>query len=419
MNQRPLSAKQKNNIKKVEKKSYTGNKALINYWNEKNKKSEEKEEKIRKEIYDKQYSEMRETPKIDLNSKKIVKKILRNKPSENINNSEIKSINSVRSYSNHKVCLTDYSNIFSNRNKDEYNLRPHTLRKVNRNLNNKIKIKTTKPIIKNEKNINHFGYLKYDPVKVNEVRHKVHEIFDSKCKNNTNQQISDSYYNYINKTPYNVKSNNNDNQIHSLIELNYNNEKVNPNINYLKEKTEQNKNIDNHQENISNINEEKKINDKLEEINNNDNENKNEKLTEHNLNTEMEKEENIKNINSETQIINKPIEVPKVEVLNNKNNPRIENEEIKKINNDQNENNRTLNKRSNDLKKFILFANNLNFPLNISKPEESRNIAKFFYQKPNSNNENQFLNFELNNKKFLKINDNNIYPKIRPKPKYQ
>ena len=98
MNQRHLSndinsyrINSYNQIKKYENASYTKNKNLLAFWDKKERKSQQKLEKIRQELYDKKYSELRKTPKINLKSKKIVSRLLNNK--ENNNSINVNKVN--------------------------------------------------------------------------------------------------------------------------------------------------------------------------------------------------------------------------------------------------------------------------------------------------------------------------------------
>ena len=66
-----------------------------------------------------------------------------------------------------------------------------------------------------------------------------------------------------------------------------------------------------------------------------------------------------------------------------------------------------VNKRNDDLQKFILFTNNLNFPYNIPQKETKR--IKTTYQKPKvqinlNNNDGQDIN--LNDYQYTKIYKN-------------
>ena len=102
-----------NQIKKYENSSYTKNKNLLAFWDKKERKSQQKLEKIRQELYDKKYSELRKTPKINLKSKKIVSKILKNKENNNSNN--VNNVNPMllKNFLINKTSLTDcefYSN---------------------------------------------------------------------------------------------------------------------------------------------------------------------------------------------------------------------------------------------------------------------------------------------------------------------
>ena len=92
-----------NQIKKYENSSYTKNKNLLDFWDKKERKSQQKLEKIRQELYDKKYSELRKTPKINLKSKKIVSKILNNKENNKNNVNPIL----LKSFLINKTSLTD------------------------------------------------------------------------------------------------------------------------------------------------------------------------------------------------------------------------------------------------------------------------------------------------------------------------
>ena len=385
-----------NNKKKENNYSYSNNKNLINYWDKKKEKSEAKLDKIRKELYNKEFNEIRKTPRINSNSKKIVKRILYTNENVNKNDSGIKNLNSKRRNSNNKICITDYNTIFSNRINRNYN-KPQTLKKGIKKLNFQNK---TKPIIKEEKKSNFYGYLRYDPIKVDDVRHKIHNIFDSKSKNDSYQKLYENYIYYKNNlSPHPIEQ-------FSLIN---NHKQVQQLSNNQKNEYEKNiQNINNDNKSKMNSND---INTNLYNNNNNVEENKNNDE----LSNQKKYEYNVNNLNNPNlNNVNKPIEVPNIDMLNNNN---ITNEKIKplidvkKINNSS----RTLNKRNDDLQKFILFANNLNFPYNIPKQETNKN--KTPYEKPkvqinlnNKNGEDINLNdYQL--QKYIKINENNVYPK--------
>ena len=385
-----------NNKKKENNYSYSNNKNLINYWDKKKEKSEAKLDKIRKELYNKEFNEIRKTPRINSNSKKIVKRILYTNENVNKNDSGIKNLNSKRRNSNNKICITDYNTIFSNRINRNYN-KPQTLKKGIKKLNFQNK---TKPIIKEEKKSNFYGYLRYDPIKVDDVRHKIHNIFDSKSKNDSYQKLYENYIYYINNSsPHPIEQ-------FSVIN---NHKQVQQLSNNQKNEYEKNiQNINNDNKSKMNSND---INTNLYNNNNNVEENKNNDE----LSNQKKYEYNVNNLNNPNlNNVNKPIEVPNIDMLNNNN---ITNEKIKplidvkKINNSS----RTLNKRNDDLQKFILFANNLNFPYNIPKQETNKN--KTPYEKPkvqinlnNKNGEDINLNdYQL--QKYIKINENNVYPK--------
>ena len=395
-----------NNKKKENNLSHKNNKNLINYWDKKKQKSEAKLDKIRKELYNKEFNEIRKTPRINSNSKKIVKKILLSNDNEKVNvnknDTEIENLNSNRTNLNNKICLTDYNTIFSNRMNRNYN-RPQTLKKGIKKLNFQNK---TKPIIKEEKKSNFYGYIRYDPVKVNDVRHKVHNLFDSLSKNDSYQKLYENYINY--------KNNSLQHPIEQFSEINNNKQvqqlPINPNNEYEK--------------NIQNINDNSKPKMISNDINNNLNINSN--IEQNKINDEISNEnkyeynDNFLN-NPNLNNVNKPIEVPKIEILNNND---ITNEKIKPLIDVKNSNNssKTLNKRNDDLQKFILFTNNLNFPYNIPKQETNKN--KTPYEKPkvqiNLNNNLHGEDINLNDyqiQKYIKINENNVYPKTISKDK--
>ena len=385
-----------NNKKKEKNSSYTKNKNLLNYWDKKKEKSKSKLDKIRKELYNKEFNEVRKTPRINSNSKKIVKKILYINENVNKNNSEIKNLNINKSNSNNKICLTDYNTIFSNRMKKNFN-RPQTLKKGINHLNFQNK---SKPIIKEEKKNNFYGYLRYDPDKVNDVRHKVHNIFDSKSKNDSYRKLYENYVHYKNTLSQNP--------------INQNSE-INNNKEIQKISNDSN---DEYENDIHNINENNKPKIILNDINNNLYNNNN-NIEENKIKDEISNQNKIEcnndnylnnpNLNN----VNKPIEVPKIEILNN----NITNDKIKPLIDVKKNNNltRIVNKRNDDLQKFILFTNNLNFPYNIPQKETKR--IKTTYQKPKvqinlNNNDGQDINLnDYHIEKYIKINENNVYPK--------
>ena len=384
-----------NNKKKENNYSYSNNKNLINYWDKKKEKSEAKLDKIRKELYNKEFNEIRKTPRINSNSKKIVKRILYTNENVNKNDSVIKNLNSKRRNSNNKICITDYNTIFSNRINRNYN-NPQTLKKGIKKLNFQNK---TKPIIKEEKKSNFYGYLRYDPIKVDDVRHKIHNIFDSKSKNDSYQKLYENYIYY--------KNNSSRHPIEQFSVIN----------NHKQVQQLSNNQKNEYEKNIQNINNDNKSKMNSNDINTNlyNNNNVEENKNNDELSNQNKYEYNVNNLNNPNlNNVNKPIEVPNIDMLNNNN---ITNEKIKplidvkKINNSS----RTLNKRNDDLQKFILFANNLNFPYNIPKQETNKN--KTPYEKPkvqinwnNKNGEDINLNdYQL--QKYIKINENNVYPK--------
>ena len=216
MYQRPLSAQAKsyrinvyNQNKKYENTSYTNNKDLLAYWEKKKKKSNEKIEKIKQELYNKEYGEIRNSPNTSPNSKKIVNQILRNKVNNYLNNNNNQIAISMRNFSNYnKFCYTDNNNCFFNKNN-----------------NNKIKQKYITTIIKN----------------VNKKVNKVNHIFNSKSKEKIDQELNNNYYNFTRNFPnpyVNSYSENNTNKIFTLFNNNSVNQKNNSNhnINKMKQK---------------------------------------------------------------------------------------------------------------------------------------------------------------------------------------
>ncbi len=375
MNQRHLSndinsyrINSYNQIKKYENASYTKNKNLLAFWDKKERKSQEKLEKIRQELYDKKYSELRKTPKINLKSKKIVSRLLNNK--ENNNSINVNKVNPLllKSFLINKTNLTD-CDFYSNIKKKNTNIRIQSLRK-NINSNNENNIK---PIIQEkQKNI----YLRDNNIKVNPTKEKFHNIFNSKVDKKPYKKSSNNYFYYKNLSVGNqIQSyEDNNNKIHSDIISNP----------YKQRKNNVNK------DNISKNNGTKLINKdfsnnidfKTEKNRNNDVQN-----------ISLHSTEEIKSNN-----LNESNKISKIYELNSRNKKK---EKYSKSNSID-----TLKRRNEDLNQFILFTNNLFGNVN-NKNQEKQKMK---------NEIKEVKNKEIENKNEKKIN-NEIIKENKPEEK--
>ena len=293
--------KPKTPIKLFNNNKYTNKKNLIAYWEVRNKKKEEKLEKIRKERYDKEFGELKKKPKINENSKKIMNKL--NNSEKNLIKHNL-TFNNIKTSQTNNNILTDYYEIF-NKRKLEKNLslkseKPKVKIRLNSN-KNKSNIKEEN---KNNKDLYSYYYL-YDAEKVNNVRNKFH--------------------NYLSFKPYQKENYNND---YKKISNNYNIDKEEK---FLNEYSKLNK-YDNSYKKV--------------------NQNKN-------INFEM----NNKGINKINY--NEFKDFSKIKNNNDLNNNKNINNYNKK---ESEQNNLTINRREEDLEKFMLFTNNLNLIINKEKP---------------------------------------------------
>ena len=326
-----------NQIKKYENSSYTKNKNLLAFWDKKERKSQQKLEKIRQELYDKKYSELRKTPKINLKSKKIVSKILKNKENNNSNN--VNNVNQMllKNFLINKTSLTDCE-FSSNKKKKNTNIRILSLRK-NINSNNENNIK---PIIQEkQKNI----YLRDNNIKVNPNKEKVHNIFNSKNDKKLHKKSSNNYFYYKNLSVGNqIQSyDGNNNKIHSDIISNP----------YKQRKNNVNK------DNISKSNGIKLINNESKNFSNNidfkTKKNKNNNVE----NRDLHSIEEIKSNN-----LNESNKISKIYESNSRNKKK---EKYSKSNSID-----TLKRRNEDLNQFILFTNNLFGNVNNKNQEKQK-----------------------------------------------
>ena len=262
-------------------------------WEERNKKLEKKFEKICQERYDKEFGGMRNTPKIDKKSKKIINSLL-SKSEKNIqqknNNFNISQLNNIDNNS-----LIEYYKIFNNRKKKNNNLNSDYIKQPVKKISNTIKNrKRNKEEYKNNNN-KYFNSINIEDTKLNNVYNKFHLNINYKDNNSKNETIFDKYF-YSRNNEYFNKSNsllNNSlpNKIITIFEKNNNSSNEN-------------------QENYIN----KKIISSCEHLN---------------LNKYYEDKKIKKYINQKDNIKN-----------------------LKK-------NNFIINRRTNDLKKFMLFTNNI------------------------------------------------------------
>ncbi len=358
MYKRPLSAQSNpyrinilNKNKKYENISYTNNKDLLAYWEKKKIKSNEKLEKIKQELYNKENGEIRNTPIISSNSKKIINRILKNNENNYLNSFSNQSAISMRNFLNYKkFCFTDNNTGFFNKY-NNYNIKQNNVKKEKNIIIKKIQ---NNPVIKKENIKNTLGYQKSTHIKIINNREKKNHKFNNKSKEKNHQHNHDNNYFFFKRNfsnPYIISyTYNNTNKIHSLLQNNSVNQKVNSNNDKMKQE-EINFSKDNQEKNVKN-------NIKLN-FNNSKNQNK----------SQSKINENRKNDNSYFR--NKPIEVPEMEILKNVN--------FKKnyINKNQNlfpksNSSITINKRNDDLNKFILFANNLYIPKNKNKGKNKK-----------------------------------------------
>ena len=421
-----LPEKPKTPVRKYVNVTYSNKRNKKNYWDDKKKKSQEKFDMIKKERYNKEYGEIRKTPKIDENSQKIVSRLL----NKNEKNSYLNTNNNITTQYNNKSYFTDYNEPYNIKSNIKVKSRPQTAKKSNvKPLITDIKYK---PVIKDDNNDFFYGYVKYDQDKVNDVRNKYHNYLNSQLKNHRNDndefaRISENYFyykdnRYSNKT-VNVPSelNENNHRIQRIIPIGIdkkNNIINNNNINYNKIINNNNKYkkenyIDKSKINDINIkNDNENINQNeydIEKINNNENYNIKGNISNYPTNIQsniastamLSIQQNVgstmptsnRGQNQQYQtFFNKPIKPQ--EMKNNNSN----NLEYKERNNhiilEQN-NNSTINRRTDDLKKFMIFTDNLNLPIHKEKQNKSNSNNKvkqqvfFNNQKFNIHNRNQ------------------------------
>ena len=354
MYKRPLSAQSNpyrinilNKNKKYENISYTNNKDLLAYWEKKRKISNEKLEKIKQELYNKEYGEIRNAPIISSNSKKIINRILKNNENNYLNSFSNQSAISMRNFLIHnKFCFTDNNTGYLNKKKNIYNIKQN-------NVNIVIKKFHNKPVIKK----NSLGYQKYDPIKIINNKEKKYHNFNKLIEKN-HQDINNNYYCFFKRNfsnPHiNSYSDNNTYKINSLFQNNSFNQKVNSNNKKNKEKMKKEEihNLTKKQENTFKNN---------RRINYNNIKSQNKSQSKIYVNKKIEN----------FDFRNKPIEVPEIEILNNVNFTKNYNNKSQIIFQKNNSSN-TINKRNDDLNKFILFANNLYIPNNKNKTKTKK-----------------------------------------------
>ena len=395
-NKNILPEKPKTPIQKYANRNYTNNVNLKQYWEKKNKKSQQKIESIKRERYEKEYGEIRKTPKIDQNSQKIINRLLNEQKRFSQNNS---NYNNITTQNNNKSFLTDYNDLYYNRKiNTQLNSRPQTAKKPIRPLITEIKYK---PIIKNESDYFH-GYLMYDQEKVNDVRNKFHNYLNSQYQNRRNDEfskISENYYNYRdNKSSsksVNIPSEyiNNQSKIQRIVPsynkiINNNNSNEFTNNQNEKKNSQNYKNNNNKKKEINNnvINQKYKINQK--DITSNYSTNKNSmKSFPQNIGSTMPTSNRG---NQYQSYFNKPSKTYEINNnnfnINEYNNSRGNTRIILEQNNKNNNNNSTINRRTDDLKKFMLFTENLNVPIYNEKKNKNNN-KKNNYQSNNNNNQ--------------------------------
>ena len=285
-------------------------------WEERNKRLEKKFEKICQERYNKEFGEMRNTPRIDKRSKKIINYLL--------NNSEKKTQKMITNFSTSQInnkdnnSLSDYYKIFNNRKSKSNNLTSQYIKQPVQMISNKIKnSKKDKEEYKNNNKNN--NSINYEDEKLENESNKFNLNYNSRNfqdNNNKGETIFDKYYFSKDKEYFN--------QSHSLFN-HYLLKRIIPII-------EKNDNVSNEsQENDTN---KKKIISSCAHL-------------------------NLNNYYEDKKIKNK---------LNQKNNYIIN---LKK-------NNLIINRRINDLKKFMLFTNNIQ----IKNEKEKKNNRKSPFEKP-------------------------------------
>ena len=281
-------------------------------WEERNKKLEKKFEKICKERYDKEFGEIRSTPKIDKRSKKIINYL------EKKNQQNNKNYNSSQTNNIDNNTFIEYYKIFNNRKNKYNNFTSPDIKKPVKKISNKIKndIKNKEEFKNDDKN--YFNSINYEDEKFNNTSNKFHLNNNSRNfqdNKNKSETFFDKYYFSKNKEYFNKS--------HSLNNCLLN--KIIPIIDKDTNKTNENL------ENYSN----KNIISSCKHLN----------LNKYYL---------------DKKIKNKP---------NQKNNYIIN---LKKAN-------AIINRRINDLKKFMLFTNNIE----IKKEKEKINEFKYQFEKQN------------------------------------
>ena len=281
-------------------------------WEERNKKLEKKFEKICKERYDKEFGEIRNTPKIDKRSKKIIHYL------EKKNQQNKKNYNSSQTNNIDNNTFIEYYKIFNNRKNKYNNFTSPDIKKPVKKISNKIKndIKNKEEFKNDDKN--YFNSINYEDEKFNNTSNKFHLNNNSRNfqdNKNKSETFFDKYYFSKNKEYFNKS--------HSLNNCLLN--KIIPIIDKDANKT----------------------NDILENYSNK------------NIISSC-KHLNLNKYYLDKKIKNKP---------NQKNNYIIN---LKKAN-------AIINRRINDLKKFMLFTNNIE----IKKEKEKINEIKYPFEKQN------------------------------------
>ena len=420
-----LPEKPKTPVRKYVNVTYSNKRNRTNYWDDKKKKSQQKNDMIKRERYDKEYGDIRKTPKIDENSQKIVSRLLnKNDKNSHLNTNYNINNNNITTQYNNKSYYTDYNESYNIKNNIKVKSRPQTAKKSNvKPLITDIKYK---PVIKDDKNDFFYGYIKYDQEKVNDVRNKYHNYLNSQIKNNRNDndefaRISENYYHYKDNR-YSSKTvnipielNENHQKIQRIIPIGINNKNNivnNNNIDYNKIKE---KFIEKPKKNDINNKNEKIIQYEYNDINDNYNDDEKYNIKENISNYPTNIQSKIpSNITSTAMLsiqqnlgstmptskrdqnqqyptfFNKPIKAQ--EMKNNKSNNLEHKERNNPIILEQN-NNSTINRRTDDLKKFMLFTDNLNLPIHKGKKSKNNSSSKakqqVLFNNPKFNNHNR------------------------------
>ena len=418
-----LPEKPKTPVRKYVNVTYSNKRNITNYWDDKKKKSQQKFDMIKRERYEKEYGEIRKTPKIDENSQKIVSRLL----NKNDKNSHLNTNynNNITTQYNNKSYYTDYNEPYNIKYNIKVKSRPQTAKKSN------VKPLVTdtkyKPVIKDDKNDFFYGYVKYDQDKVNDVRNKYHNYLNSQLKNHRNDndefaRLTENYYHYkenkYSSKTVNIPSELNENyqKIQRIIPIGINNKNDfinnnNNNYNKIKEnliEKPKKEEINNINDNI--IQNEYDINDNYI---NNEKYNIKENISNYPTNIQSKIPSNItstamlsiqQNIGSTMPtskrdqhqqyqtFFNKPIKNQEMKYNNSNSNNLEYKERNNRIILEQNSNS-TINRRTDDLKKFMLFTDNLNIPVHKEKKSKNNSSNKVkqqvLFNNPKLNNHNR------------------------------